>query len=110
MCKKFQGNTIIGFDSIHREKIRHILLVHGLSKEIVTTITMLYKTMRSMVCPPNGNTDFFDVVTGVLQGDSTIYTYNLLRLHTMTANGSNKRKWFHIKKRREVDYNILQKL
>ena len=31
---------------------------------------MLYKNMKAMVCSPNANTDFFDIVTGVLQGDT----------------------------------------
>ena len=31
---------------------------------------MLYKNSRSMVRSPDGDTDFFDIVAGVLQGDT----------------------------------------
>ena len=30
---------------------------------------MLYKNTKVKVCSPDGNTDYFDIVTGVLQGD-----------------------------------------
>ena len=46
-----------------------ILLAYGLSKETVTTIIMLYKNMKVKVCSPDGETDFFDIVARVLQGD-----------------------------------------
>ena len=39
-----------------------ILPAHGFPKETVTTIIMLYKNMK--------NTDYVDIVTGVLQGDT----------------------------------------
>ena len=38
-------------------------------KETVTTIMMLYKNTKTMVHKPDGDTDFFDSVAGVLQGD-----------------------------------------
>ena len=31
---------------------------------------MLYKNMKAMICSPDGDTDFFDIVTGVLRGDT----------------------------------------
>ena len=31
---------------------------------------MLYKNMKVKVCSPDGDTDYFDIVAGVLQGDS----------------------------------------
>ena len=39
-------------------------------KETVTVIMLLYKNTKAMVCSPDGNTDFFDIVTGVLQEDT----------------------------------------
>ena len=33
---------------------------------------MLYKNMKAMVCSPDGDTDFFYIVTGVLQGDTFV--------------------------------------
>ena len=37
---------------------------------------MLYKNMKVMVCSPNGDTDFFEIVAEVLQGDTAApYTH-----------------------------------
>ena len=57
------------FDSIHRGKMEQILLTYGFPKETVAAIMMLYKNMKVKVCSPDGDTDFFDTVAGVLQGD-----------------------------------------
>ena len=58
------------FDSIHRGKIEQILLAYSLPKETVATIMMLYRNMKVKVCSPDGDTDYFDIVAGVLQGDT----------------------------------------
>ena len=47
-----------------------ILLAHGLPKETVAVIMMLYKNTKVKVCSSDGDTDYFDIVTGVLQGDT----------------------------------------
>ena len=31
---------------------------------------MLYKNTKVKVCSPDGDTDYFDIVAGVLQGDT----------------------------------------
>ena len=56
------------FDAIRRGKIERILLACGLPPKTVITIMMLYKAMKAMVCAPNDDTGFFDIVTGTLQG------------------------------------------
>ena len=58
------------FDSIHREKVEQILLVYGLTKETIAAIMMLYRNIKVKVCSPVGVTDYFDIVAGVLQGDT----------------------------------------
>ena len=58
------------FDSIHRRNMEQILLAYGLPKETATAIMMLYKDTKAMVRSPDGDTDFFDIATGVLQGDT----------------------------------------
>ena len=60
------------FDSIHRGKMEQILLEYGLSKETITAIMMLYKTMKAMDCSPDEDTNFFDIVAGVLQGNTLV--------------------------------------
>ena len=54
------------FDSVHRGKMKEILLAYGIPEETVEAIMMLYKNTRS----PDGDTDFFDIQAGVLQGDT----------------------------------------
>ena len=58
------------FDSIHRGKMEQILLAYGLPKETVAAITILYKNTKVKVCSPDGNTEYFNIVAGVLQGDT----------------------------------------
>ena len=58
------------FDSIHRGKMEQILLPYGLPKEIIAAIMMLYRNTKVKVRSPDGDTDYFDIVAGVLQGDT----------------------------------------
>ena len=55
------------FNSIHREKMEQILLAYGLPKETVAAITILYRNTRMKVRSPDGDTEYFDMVAGVLQ-------------------------------------------
>ena len=57
------------FDSIHREKMEQILLAYGLPKETVAAITILYRNTKVKVCSTDGDTEYFDIVAGVLQRD-----------------------------------------
>ena len=54
------------FDSIHRGKMVQILHVYGLSKETVTAIMMLYRNTKVKVRSLDGDTEYFDIVAGVL--------------------------------------------
>ena len=58
------------FDSIHRGKMEQILLAYGLPKETVAAITILYKNTKVKVRSLDGDTEYFDIVAGVLQGDT----------------------------------------
>ena len=50
--------------------MEQILLAHGLPKEIVAAIMMLYKNTRVKVGSLDVDTDYFDMVAGLLQGDT----------------------------------------
>ena len=65
------------FDSIHRRKMEQILLAYGLSKETVAAIMILFRNTKVKVRSPGGDTDYFDIVAGVLQGD-TLAPYLLI--------------------------------
>ena len=58
------------FDSIHRGKMEQILLAYGIPKETVAAITILYRNTLVKVRSPDGDTEYFDIVAGVLQGDT----------------------------------------
>ena len=58
------------FDSIHRGKMERILLAFGLLKETVEAITVLYRNTKVKVRLSKGDTEYFDIVAGVLQGDT----------------------------------------
>ena len=58
------------FESIHRGKMEQILLAYGIPKETVTAITILYRNAKVKVRSPDGDTEYFDIVAGVLQGDT----------------------------------------
>ena len=62
------------FDSIYRGKMEQILLAYGIPKETVAAITILYRNAKVKIRSPDGDTDYFDIVAGVLQGD-TLATY-----------------------------------
>ena len=65
------------FNSIHRGKMEQIRLAYGPPKEIVAAIMMLYKNTKVKVRSPDRDTDYFDIVAGVLQGD-TLAPYPLI--------------------------------
>ena len=76
VCAKNLEATILfvdfakAFDSIHRGKMKQILLARGLPKETVIAMIMLYRNTKVKVCSPDGDTDYFDILVGVLQGDT----------------------------------------
>ena len=49
--------------------MEQILLAYGLPKETVAAITIFYKNTKVKVRSPDGDTEYFDIVVGVLQGD-----------------------------------------
>ena len=62
------------FDSIHRRKMEQILLTFGLSKETMAAIMILHRNIKVKVCFPDGDTDYFNIVAGILQGDTLPHT------------------------------------
>ena len=83
-----------------------ILLAYGLPKETVTNIMMLYRNMKVKVHSPDGDTIFFNIVAGVLQGDTlALYLYiicpNYIR---QTLIDLIKENGFTLKKARNRQY------
>ena len=58
------------FDSIHRGKMEQILLANGRPKETIIAIMILYRNTKVKVRFLDGDTNFFDIVVDILQGDT----------------------------------------
>ena len=57
------------FDSVNRDRLFDILKAYGIQDQIVSVIaSMNHNTGRAKVFSPNGETDFFAIHAGVLQG------------------------------------------
>ena len=50
--------------------MEQILLAYGLPKETVAAIMILNRNTKVKVRSPDGDTEYFDIVAGVLQGDT----------------------------------------
>ena len=50
--------------------MEQILLAYGRPKETVAAIRMLYRNTKVKVRSPDGDTDYFDIIAGVLQKDT----------------------------------------
>ena len=50
--------------------MEQILLAYGLPKETIAAITILYRNTKVKIHSLDGDTEYFDIVAGVLQGDT----------------------------------------
>ncbi len=57
--------------------MEQILRAYGLPKETVAAITILYRNTKVKVRLPDGDTEYFDIVAGVLQGRHYCLEYML---------------------------------
>ena len=78
------------FDSIHRGKMEQILLAYGLPKETVAAIMILYRNTKVKVHLPDGDTEYFDIVAGVLQGDTLVPYLFIICLDYMLRTSIDK--------------------
>ena len=80
------------FDSAHRGKLEQILHAYDLPKETVAVIMMLYRNAKVKVCSPDGDTDYFDIVAGVLQGDTLVRYLFIICLDYVLRTSIDKMK------------------
>ena len=60
---------------MHRAKLMKILGAYGIPDELVKAISLLYENTPAKILSPNGDTEFFNTLAGVLQGDALAPTY-----------------------------------
>ena len=58
------------FDSIDRNMLMNILRAYGIPERIVRAIDVMYTDTIAKVLSPDGETNFFKILAGVLQGDT----------------------------------------
>ena len=94
------------FNSIHRGKMEQILLAYGIPKETVVAITILYRNTKVKVCSPDGDTEYFDIVAGVLQGDTLVPYLFIICLDYVLRTSIDKIKenGFELTKKRSRRY------
>ena len=94
------------FDSCHRGKMEQILLAYGLPKETVAAITILYRNTKVKVHLLDGDTEYFDIVAGVLQGDTLTPFLFIICLDYVLRTSIDKirENGFELKKKRSRRY------
>ena len=58
------------FDSIHRGAMMKILKAYGVPSNLLRAIEAMYAGTRAKVVTPDGDTEEFDILAGVMQGDT----------------------------------------
>lgn len=58
------------FDSVHREKMFEILELYGIPHCLIDAIKVLYTDTTATIITSDGETDPFNVLAGILQGDT----------------------------------------
>ena len=94
------------FDSIHRGKMEQILLANGIPKETVAAITIPYRNTKVKVRSPDGDTEYFDIVAGVLQGDTLApYLFIICQDYVLrTSTDKIRENGFELTKKRSRRY------
>ena len=72
--------------------MQQILLAYSIPKETVEAITILYRNTKVKVRFLDGNTDYFDIVVGVLQGDTLAPYLFIICLDCMLRTSIDKIK------------------
>ena len=87
-------------------KMKKILLAYGIPKETFAAITILYKNTKEKVRSPDGDTDYFDIVAGVLQGDTlALYLFIICLYYVLrTSIDKIKENDFELTKKRSRRY------
>ena len=87
--------------------MEQILLAYALPKETVAAITILYRNTKVKVRSPDGDTKYFDIVAGVLQGDTLAPYLFIICLDDVLRTSIDKIKenGFELTKKRSRRYS-----
>ena len=90
------------FDSIHRSSMMKILKAYDVPPKLLALIEKMYENTRAKVITPDGETDFFEIKAGVLQGDTLApYLFAIVLDHVLRNTFSGREKELGFKLQRE---------
>ena len=98
------------FDSIHRGKMIKVLEAYGIPERIVRAISTSYSNTRAKVYSPDGVTEEFNIVAGVLQGDTLApYLFIIILDYALrkAINGREEELGFTITPRKSRRHNPI---
>ena len=86
--------------------MEQILLAYGIAKETVAAIMILYRNTKVKVRSPDGDTDYFNIVAGVQQGDTLALYLYIICLDYVLRTSINKvnENGFELTKKRSRRY------
>ena len=87
------------FDSVHRGMLMKILKAYDVPPRMLRAISKLYENTRAKVITPDGETEYFEVKAGVLQGDTLApYLFAIVLDYVMckTYNGREEELGFQL--------------
>jgi len=91
------------FDTVHRGKMLQILKAYGVPDELVSAIGSMYKDTFARIISPDGETEAFKIMAGVLQGDTLApYLFVIVVDYVMRTalDGREDQLGFKLQKRR----------
>ena len=91
------------FDSIHRERMMEILKAYDIPEKLLTAIKLMYSNTKARVLSPDGETELFEIVAGVLQGDTLApYLFAIVLDYAMrkALEGKEEELGFKLERRR----------
>ena len=79
--------------------MEQILEAYGIPNEIIKAIMIMYKNTQAFVRSPDGDTEFFDIIAGVLQGDTLApYLFIIVLDYVLRNLDQNKNLGFTLRK------------
>ena len=79
--------------------MEQILETYGIPNEIIKAIMTMYKNIQVFVRSPDGDVEFFDIIAGVLQGDTLApYLFIIVLDYVLRNLDQNKNLGFTLRK------------
>ena len=91
------------FDSIHRGRMMKILKAYDVPEKLLCAINLMYQNTRAKVLTPDGETEQFEILAGVLQGDTLApFLFAIVLDYAMrkALEGREEELGFQLEKRR----------